>query len=425
MYKLSLLVLLLCISKIESKYIEYTIGKNICTNNCENYIKVTDSDTYAVIQNTLEIIKNNKNGGKLKIKEGEYIVEKNIVLYSNVVLEGDGMNKTILKLKNLASPWKTSRFSRAGFLRAVFKNENKCENITILDLSLNGNKNNQNKDENSKYGRFGIFTEACDNIYIKNIRIHDFQGYGFDPHGWKTSPSGALWANNLTILNSHADNNDWDGFTLDQTDGIYIKDSISINNGRHGFNIVTGSKNLIAENLQSYNNGYYYYTGDGGCGIAIQNNRNYGTKNIKIFNSSFYNDKRNGLCSKDVINLQINNNDFITMNECISLSNVNNSEFINNKCNSLSKNRFFNEKNTFNIIKNNNILVNNAQEQSNIKDPLCNTGIKNKNICCLKSCGTCGGTGCGLRVGKSFGCCISTIINNNRRCSEYGPPCII
>ena len=61
-------------------------------------------------------------------------------------------------------------------------------------------------------------------------------------------------------------------------------------------------------------------------------------------------------------------------------------------------------------------------------DLSCETGIRAlvaSNICCLKSCGKCGDTGCGLRPGGAVGCCVQSIENSKRSCAEYPPPCIV
>ncbi len=60
-------------------------------------------------------------------------------------------------------------------------------------------------------------------------------------------------------------------------------------------------------------------------------------------------------------------------------------------------------------------------------DPNCNTGILNtlKNVCCSNSCGTCGGNGCGNRVGGANGCCVNTILNSGVMCKYFTPPCIM
>jgi hypothetical protein len=128
------------------------------------------------------------------------------------------------------------------------------------------------------------------------------QGYGFDPHGSKPSD----YAYNLVIVNCVADNNDWDGFTLDQTIGMYVNNCTAYNNGRHGFNVVTGSKNTLITNVTTYNNGYYYYKKDPGCGISMQDNLQYGTANLTAKNAFLSNDSKGGFCTVgNVSNLEI------------------------------------------------------------------------------------------------------------------------
>lgn len=51
--------------------------------------------------------------------------------------------------------------------------------------------------------------------------------------------------------------NGMDGITIDQTMYVLIKNSKSISNGRHGFNLVTGTRYLSAVNNTMKNNGKY------------------------------------------------------------------------------------------------------------------------------------------------------------------------
>ena len=58
-------------------------------------------------------------------------------------------------------------------------------------------------------------------------------------------------------------------------------------------------------------------------------------------------------------------------------------------------------------------------------DPNCETGILNGNVCCLDSCGSCGGQGCGSRPGGAEGCCTGTITDAGNTCETNLPPCIL
>ena len=58
-------------------------------------------------------------------------------------------------------------------------------------------------------------------------------------------------------------------------------------------------------------------------------------------------------------------------------------------------------------------------------DPTCETGILNGNVCCLDSCGDCGGQGCGSWSGGASGCCVGTITDAGNSCESNIPPCLV
>ena len=425
------------------------VGQEDCIGVCSNYHKA-GADAFNAIQDAFNKVRA-AGGGRVTIKQGEYIVSSNLNMYSNTELVGDGMDKTIIKLQDFARPWRVNRNSRSGLLRSVYRNENKCENLYVGHLTLNGNKEYQNNDLDSHYGRYGYFSEACNNVYLDSVRIERFQGYGFDPHGWKKRPGAPIYGRNLTIVNCVANDNEWDGFTLDQTQGIFLRNNTAFNNGRHGFNIVTGSFDVQIINANSYLNGYYYYKGTSGCGIVVQNNMLFGTNNVSIINSTFVGDKRGGICTNDVYDIFVDNNGVATRRECFNFANTRNIHVNNNVCNNT---RMFREINVTNIIKTNNAIgfpnisslmltitnISFPNYNNTLNDPnsitnddiegdetlgLCSSGVFNKMVCCLASCGTCGGTMCGSRVGGSSGCCQTQIVSSNKYCEDFDAPCIL
>jgi hypothetical protein len=405
---------------------QVVVGLTSCNSNCENYFKAENGKAQVAIQKALDAVYNRGVGsGVVLIKTGLYVLSSQIEMYSNTHLVGEGMDKTILKLKDYAVPWVSGTRKRSGFVRSTIRYENKCENIKISHLTLDGNKNKQNTDADSQYGRYGWFTEGCTNLAADSVKIINWQGYGFDPHGWKDAPTGPLWAINLTIINSVAENNDWDGFTLDQTDGIFLDNCISNNNGRHGFNVVTGARNVLIQNSRSNNNGYYYYTGDRGCGMTVQNNGNFGTRNVVMLNNVVVGDARSGFCVNSVINVVIDKSNVNTSLSCFRLSHSRNTNVTNNVCISASD-RLFQETNMTNTYKHNNTLVKpNTQPIETTSDPTCANGIRRNNICCSSSCGQCGGTGCASFPGGSKSCCTTAITNSGVSCNTASAPCII
>jgi hypothetical protein len=421
---------------------EVTVGKEDCIGSCVNYFKA-GVDALPAIQEALNIVRT-VGGGRVNIKQGEYIINGNIVMYSNTDLVGEGMDITTIKLKDFASPWKVGSRTRAGFLRSVYRNEQKCENLYVANLTLHGNKNNQNIDLDSQYGRYGYFSEGCTNVYLDSVRIEHFQGYGFDPHGWKKAPGGAMYGNNLTIVNCVANDNDWDGFTLDQTNGMFLKNNTAYNNGRHGFNVITGSFNVYITDAYTQYNGYYYYKGTTGCGITIQNNMLFGTNDVTVVNSTLAYDNRGGVCTNDVFDVMINNVSVVTRRECFNFANSRSFIVTNNMCNHT---KLFREVNVTDILKSNNVVGfpqnnipnislnvtnGNATTDASGNDDiegdetraLCASEVFNKVVCCLAMCGSCGGSQCGSRPGGSSNCCQTQILASNRSCEFFEPPCI-
>lgn len=426
-----------------SRALDVVVGKNDCIRSCANYYK-TGADSFSAFQDAFNKVRT-VGGGRVLVEEGEYIVSKNLNMFSNTALVGAGMDKTIIKLRDYASPWKVNKTTQSGLIRSTFRNENKCENLYVGHLTLNGNKNNQNTDLDSQYGRYGYFTEACTNVYMDSVRIEKFQGYGFDPHGWKKAPGGAMYGRNLSIVNCVANENDWDGFTLDQTTTLYMKNNTAYGNGRHGFNVITGSFDVYIIDAYTHYNGYYYYKGTPGCGIAIQNNMLYGTNDISIFNSTLAQDSKGGICTNDVFDIKINNVGVVSRRECFNFANSRSFMVTNNVCNHTA---IFREVNVVDILKSNNIVGNvtfttfpmnitvlnstNRTTDSNSDEieadenrSSCPSGVFNNRVCCLAMCGSCGGNQCGSRPGGSSSCCQTQILASNKSCDLFDPPCIL
>jgi hypothetical protein len=304
------------------------------------------------IQNATNAVRKAK-GGTVFIKEGLYNLSHQVTIYGNITIMGEGMNKTVLRLVNTAST-----FQYAGLFRSTYRNGN-CNNITLKSFTLDGNKLNQLSTSSTlTYGRFGIFTEVCNDTYMDDIRVTSFQGYGFDPHGKKPN----LWGYNLTIVNCLADNNEWDGFTIDQTNGIYCFNNTATDNGRHGFNFVTGSRNIVISNVTTYKNGHYYPTPSksNGCGVTLQNNLGYGSYTALVQFNSFNQDKRASLCIDEVRDIVVNKNIMVSAGQrCVFNKGSNDTLLSNNLC-SNSRNVFLTSSTDFvsiNITSINNTII--------------------------------------------------------------------
>jgi hypothetical protein len=304
----------------------YTVGSpSACITTPCQYVTNTNETHDKTIQRAFDNI-NKIGGGTVHVLRGTYILYWNLFIGDNVHFKGDGMYDTVFKLADNAPAWRndTSGYKKSGFVRARL-----TTNFIASNFTLDGNKQNQLNDELHHYGRYGLFTEGCNNVWFDNVRITNFQGYGFDPHGWK---AGGVWGQYLYITNCLSEENEWDGYTLDQTFNIYVHNCTSRHNGRHGFNIVTGSRYVTLRNNTAIDNGFYDPHGGSGCGYMLQNNKYYGTSFVQVIENFAAGNKKADACVNDVHNVVIRDNNFTQSCTCFHAVNALTVEFTHNTC---------------------------------------------------------------------------------------------
>lgn len=250
-----------------------------------------------------------KGGGRVILSDGVFSLTKNVHIYSSdTTFSGAGRDKTILKLVDNAP-----RFIHAGFITSY-----KQRNIAIRDMTLDGNRKNQPKDETLKgknYGKFGVYTEVCNNTLMTNLHVKDFWGYGLDPHG----KHDTYWTGKvLTITNNLITDCGFDGITIDKQKYTVVSGNTVIRSGRHGINVVTGSRFTDIRNNILIDNGYE----DNGCGICFGNNFGYGTKYGLIFQNHITNSKSAGICLWESTQIRIQNNTMRNSKTCIRTKDV-------------------------------------------------------------------------------------------------------
>lgn len=277
-----------------------------------------------VMQRAITDIGNN-GGGVVHFKQGTYVSIKNLFIYGHKIhLKGDGIDKTIIKLADYAPSFIIGNSRKSGFVRTRSSND-----LIVSNMTLDGNRNKQYSDEDHEYGRYGFFTEGSTNVWLDRVKVINFQGYGFDPHGWK---SEGIWGRYLTLTNCVAENNGYDGFTLDQSYYIYVDKCIANRNGRHGFNIVTGSKYVNITNSVAYFNGYADPYGGSGCGFMTQNNQQFGTSDVIYQYNTAIHSKKAGFCMNDVYNIRILNNYVNDTNICLHFYKARSTAITQNTC---------------------------------------------------------------------------------------------
>lgn len=261
---------------------------------------------------------NDHLGGTIKFLPGDYDLHQ-LILWSNIRLEGSGMLETRLKLQDNDFGYYRGEYTFGGFVRAY-----KQSNITIVDLTLDGNKYNQLNDMDSpnyptikdqySYGNFALFTKVCDDVFMDSVNVVRWNGYGIDPHG---ETGEYIFSNNFRAINSIFRDNEWDGIAIDKTNDVVLTGNIIENNGRHGINIGTGSYNIIIDGNQIHDNGFFYYGKYDenknnilaqGCGIKAQNNEKWGTNNIIVSNNIISNSNFSNICFNSVDNAIISDN---------------------------------------------------------------------------------------------------------------------
>lgn len=189
---------------------------------------------------------NTFGGGTIYIPSGTYILRQSIWLLSNTTVYGDGIGATVLKLADGVNE------DVIGLLRTSgFTYHPDVYNVRISDLTLDGNRANQTEGE-----QFGFFCGAKSpqrhyQITCWRVEIKNFRGYGFDPHEW---------TERLYLIECISHDNGRDGITLDGIVDGMLRSCITFNNDRHGYNIITGSHNVVVEQCIAHNNGENGFT---------------------------------------------------------------------------------------------------------------------------------------------------------------------
>jgi len=281
-------------------------------------------------QSDVENIPNRDTSGTITLQSGTYNIYQ-LYLYSNLIFKGQGQGVTILKLQDSAESYfkdiEKRTGGQAGFIRILKEN-----NITISDMTKDDNKENQINylryrhdntyyDDGYKvckkficyphaYGRFAIYSEISNDLIISNLEVKNWQGYGLDPHGEGESEYGdySKYGNGLIIKDCYVHDNDWDGVTIDKSINVKAYNNLVVNNGRHGFNLVTGTQNTEIYDNTIINNGNDYLGRGKGCGITAQNNQLYDILNINIHHNTIEDSNYGGICLNSVINSEIHNN---------------------------------------------------------------------------------------------------------------------
>lgn len=237
------------------------------TDTVTKTISFSETDLASVqtnmLQNALDYVAGH-TGGFVQLSPGTFTVtgtgkisDGALRVGSDTLFKGAGTGLTTIKLAAGSS-------GVTGIVRTDSGGTNPdgtvktTENVTIESLTIDGNKSATTGDVDGFYCGPKPNTSVFDNnIALDRVEIMNVSRYGFDPHEQ---------THNLTITNSIAHNNGADGFTIDFATGVSLVNNQSYDNGRHGFNIVTGSSNVHFLNNDAFGNGQ--------SGIVVQTGDN-------------------------------------------------------------------------------------------------------------------------------------------------------
>ncbi|KYH41315.1 MAG: Disaggregatase related protein [Candidatus Bathyarchaeota archaeon B26-1] len=157
-------------------------------------------------------------GGTVHLKEGNYIIDGSVVLAHNIIFEGEGQDRTYIKLKD----WNNREYWGLFVLDRV-------SNVTVKDFTLDGNKHRQ--------------------------RVS--KGIDSDIDGFRTS-----WSHDIVIQRVKLMNLWTDGFQFVHSDDCVVEDSSVIQAGHDGFMLIYCEKIKVI-------NSYVYASGTGNAGIRL------------------------------------------------------------------------------------------------------------------------------------------------------------
>jgi parallel beta-helix repeat protein len=227
------------------------------------------TDVSDVLQAAIDSL--SEHGGVVFMPAGRYIVSRSIeIRVDGVTLQGEGMGATILQLRDGVDEHIT------GIVRTAEGQISK--NITVQDLTIDGNRQNQAADQNQHYGFYSGVTpdqpHTDEDIMCHRVEIRNCSGYGFDPHEVTTR---------LHLIDCISHHNGIDGFTLDACVDTVVRGCIAYYNDRHGFNLVTNTHNSLLSENTAHNNG--------GNGFTVQN----GSHDNQLVNNTSYRNAEDGI----------------------------------------------------------------------------------------------------------------------------------
>ena len=225
------------------------------------------TDVSDVLQAAIDTL--SQDGGVVFLPSGRYIVSRSIeIRVDRVSLIGEGMGTTIIQLRDGVEEQVT------GIVRTGSGQVSR--NVSVQDLTIDGNRQNQNPEQNHHYGFYcgGNPDQSHEDIICHRVEVMNCSGHGFAPHETTTR---------LHLIDCISHHNGLDGVTIDGCIESVVRGCISYVNDRHGFNIITNTRDSLFSENTAHNNG--------SNGITVQN----GSRQNEIVNNTVYRNAGEGI----------------------------------------------------------------------------------------------------------------------------------
>jgi parallel beta-helix repeat protein len=138
---------------------------------------------------------------------------------------------------------------------------------------------------------------------------------------------------------TQAYDNNWDGFAIDKVENGLLVGNYAVLNGRHGFNIITASRNVVIRDNFAFENGHFYMDGDvKGNGIMVQSNQGsegtflYVTNRITVSDNVVVGSKGSGIAFVETVQCSVLKNTITGSGYCILQTSTINSVARANRC---------------------------------------------------------------------------------------------
>lgn len=336
-------------------------------------------------------------GGSVILAAGTFPILSPVVLSSRTCLIGAGHDKTLLKVG-----WKFDRwYAGRGIVRA-----RRATRVTMMDFAILGAP--ATRDGRLFYSRDAVGLDLVTYAFVRNVRAQDHAGSGFRITGERTR-----WTMHVALEGCVGHRLGGPAFDVRQAHYASITKGHVRRVAGHGVRIAEGSTAVLVRDTDVVNVAQ--------CAISVEPGKAIGKigplapREVRIERGVLLNARVAGVCLKGVHDVHVTGTQIINLRDAKTA------------CYHLLGATFVGNRNECGVSSGIKVAPKNAPARA-LPIPqsagLGCTGLLFREVCCPKSCGHCGGPGCGTR-GRDGECCVLQIRKTNNSCSKVRPPCVV